>query len=147
MLTESIVVHAAFLERVEARNLRDKVHDSILATHELTKAELGVDRRQVLLSVGVGECGRDALHGRAKNVNPARQRHVEWSRPSLSNRVGHSTGKVKLLDKTNGGLKVLVPGNIQKSIIKAANNALEEDETQSGLQDLLVVLVPLQRLA
>ena len=40
-----------------------------------------------------------------------------------------------------------MPGNVQKAIIEAADDALEEDESQSSLKDLSVVLVLLQSVA
>lgn len=132
MLAESIVVHTVLFEGVEARNLGYEVHDSVLAAHELTEPKLGVDGRQVFFSVCVSKGRRDALHGGAKDVNPARQCHVERSRPNLTSRIRHKSGQLELLDKADGGLEVLMPGDIQKTIIKATYDALKEDEAQCG---------------
>ena len=78
VLAESEVVHAVLLEGLEAGDLRDEVHDTIIAAHELPKAKVRVHLGQVLLSVGVRECGRSSLHGSTKNVDPGGQGHVEW---------------------------------------------------------------------
>lgn len=108
---------------------------------------MGVDLREVLLSVSMCKGGGDTLHGSAKDVNPRSHGHVEWSLRHLLGWVHDHTGQIKLLDKVDGGLEMLVPRNIQETIIQATDNGLEKDECKGSLQDLLVVLVLLERLA
>lgn len=101
----------------------------------------------MLLSVGVRKCGRPSLHGSTKDINPGGQGHVEWVLGRRRGGVRDDARKVELLDQADGSLEVLVPGNVQEAIVKAADDALEEDEAQSRLQDLLVVLILLEGVA
>lgn len=42
---------------------------------------------------------------------------------------------------------MLVPGNVWEGIIGTTDCGLEEDETESGFEDLKMVLIPVERLA
>ncbi|KAI6766699.1 hypothetical protein HG531_011921 [Fusarium graminearum] len=55
--------------------------------------------------------------------------------------------EIKLLHQADSSLEVLVPRNVQQAVIVSADDRLEEDETKSSLENLLVVLVLLKRLA
>lgn len=146
VLAKHKVVHAAGLERFEACNLRDEVHDAVVAAHELAKPKVGV-LRQVLLAVGVSKHRRGALHGRAENVNPRSQRHVEGGLNSWRSRLSDDARQVELLHEADGSLEVLVPRDIKKGIARAADEGREKDEAEGSLEDLLVVFIVLQSLA
>lgn len=77
VLAQLDVIHAVLLESLETSDLGDQIHDSVLATHQLTKSQGRVRGREVLLPVGVGEGWGAALDGRAENVDPGGKGHVE----------------------------------------------------------------------
>src|SRR5688572_10544418 len=106
---------------------------------------MGIDLGKMLLTVRVGKGRRQTLHCSTKNVNPGSQCHVERRVCHLPSRVRNKLWKTKLLNKTNGCLKVLMPCNIKQAIIQATDNALKEDEAKSGLENLLVILIALER--
>lgn len=75
------------LESLEAGNLANEVHDTVVAAHEFLEA--GAGAAEVLLPVGVGEFWSAAEHGGAENVDPASEGHVEGSgHVALGNHVG-----------------------------------------------------------
>ena len=146
VLAENHVIHAIALERLETSDLGDEVHDPVITSHELTEPKAGV-AREVLLAEGVSEDGCLTLHRCTDNVNPRGESHVERSRRVDLVRVRDQGGQVKLLDEADCGLEVLVPWDIGKTIVKVADDGLEKDEAESGLEDLLMVLVAVERLA
>ncbi len=147
VLAEGDVVHAVLLEGLEAGNLRDEVHDAVFAAHELAEAQGGVGRGEVLLAVGVGEGRRAALHRRAEDVDPGGEGHVEGGLGEGLVRVGDEAREVKFLDEGDDREEVLVPGDVREGVVEAADAALEEDEAEGGLEDLLVVLVLVEGVA
>ncbi len=147
VLAEGDVVHAVPLERLEAGDLRDEVHDAVLAAHQLAQAQRGIRLRQMLRPVGMSEGRGAALHGGTEDVDPGGEGHVE--RGLRERRVGirNDGGKLELLDEGDGCLEVLVPSNVREGVVEAADRRLEDDQPESGLEDLLVVLVLVERVA
>lgn len=145
VLAQLNLVHAVVLESLEAGNLRDEVHDAVVAAHELAQAEGGIGRGQVLLAIGVGKGRRAALERGAENVDPGRQGHVEVLVGAMG--LGGLAREIELLDEGDGGLKVLVPGNIGQGIVEAADGALKDNHAEGSLEDGLVVDVAIEGLA
>lgn len=65
-------------EGVETGDFGDEVHDAVIAAHELAETRGGA--AEVLGAVGMSELGGCSLHGRAKDVDPCGEGHVEWGR-------------------------------------------------------------------
>lgn len=137
------LIHAVVLQCFQASNLGDQEHDAVVAAHELT--ETGHRIGNVLLAVSVGVDGCATEHRRAKNVDPGGYSHVEsWLRLMI---VDELQRKLKLIDKLRSCLEVRVPGNVRVRIFWSADETLEENHAKSGLQDLGVVGIELQRFA
>ena len=98
----------------------------------------------MLLAVGVGKQRRPTQHGRAEDVDPAGQRHVEGR---LAVRLGQLARHVQLMHEARRRLEVLIPRNIGQTVVRPAHGTLEEDHSQRGLEDLSVVRVALERVA
>lgn len=144
MLAECEIIHAVALQRLQACNLGNEIHHSVFTAHQLTETHVWVHLREMLLTVGVRKGRRQALHGRAENVNPGRQCHVERGLHHLASWVRDDAGEIELLHQANGSLEMLVPGNVEKTIVETTDNTLEEDEAEGCFQNLLVILILLQ---
>jgi len=77
VLAELDVAHAILLECFQTGDLGDQVHHAIVAAHQLPEPKGRVGGREVLLPVGVREGWRAALDGRAEDIDPRRESHVE----------------------------------------------------------------------
>ena len=130
-------------ESVQASNFRDEVHHPVVAAHEL--AETGGGGAEVLLAVGVCELGGAAEHGGAEDVDPGRQRHIEW-RVHVGV-VDDRVWKFEFADEAGGGLEVLVPGNIGETVVRSADYALEEYHAKRCFEDLEVVGIAVEGFA
>jgi len=146
-LADLDVVHAVELQRLEAGDLGDEVHDAVFAAHELAQADGAVGGAQVLLAVGVREGRGAALDRGAEDVDPACERHVEWRLVALLVHLGDDSGKLQLLHQRDGRLEVLVPWDIWERVVEAANGALEEYHAEGGLEDLLMLFVAVEGAA
>lgn len=66
---------AVVLEGFQASGLRNEIHYSVVAAHQLAQTTLAI--AEMLFPVSVGELGSAADHGRAENVDPSSQSHVD----------------------------------------------------------------------
>ena len=116
--------HAVILQRLEASNLRDEVHDPVVAAHQFPQATDAI--AEVLLAVGVCKLRVAAEHSGTEDVDPRRQGHVyRGDRKVILGNVLEEAGEVELVDEVGHGLEVLVPWNVWKAIIWGADRALE----------------------
>ena len=92
---ENIIDTTLELESLEAGNLRDDVHDAVVAAHEL--AEPRGRCAEMLLAVGVCKERRATEHGGTENVDPGCQSHVErWLEVSGAD-LGQCSWELKLV--------------------------------------------------
>jgi hypothetical protein len=118
VLAQLGLIHVLKLERLEAGNLRDQVHDSVFATHELCKTRGCVCNE--LLAVGVSERWGLAQHRCAEDVNPRSESHVERRLGvCLTVQGNHLVGKIELVYQALNRLEMLVPWDIHKTVVEA----------------------------
>lgn len=110
-------------EVLEADNLGDEIHHSVIAAHEF--AETGGLRGEVFFTVCVGETGGAAEHGGAEDVNPGGEGHVEgWGALWGDGEGVEVAGEVEFVDEGDGGLEVLVPGDVGEVVVDGTDSAL-----------------------
>lgn len=136
---------AGGLQPVQAGDLGDQVHDPILASHQL--AQPGRRSALMLFPIRVREHGRSGDHGGAQDIDPRRQRHVEGRMDVGVPAPDHGVGELQLPHEAGARLEMLMPRDVRQRVVRAAHGTLEEDHAQRGLEDLLMIRVPVQGLA
>ena len=66
--------HSVILQGFQAGNLRDEIHDPVVAAHEFPQSTDSI--AEMLFTVGVCELGCAAKHGRTKDIDPCSESHT-----------------------------------------------------------------------
>jgi hypothetical protein len=98
-------------EGIQTGDLGQEIHDAVFATHQLAQA--GGRAGQMFRPVGVGKHGRPAQHGRAEDIDPRCEGHVERRMDSRLRHLFQDSGEVEFVDQAGRGLKVLMPRNVR----------------------------------
>ncbi len=95
----------------------------------------------------MSEDGGSRQHGRAQNIHPGGQSHVERRVHLRVVDLDHGMLQVQLSHQARAGLEMLMPWDIREGVVGSTDGALKKDHAERGFENLLMVRVAIQRFA